>query len=466
MTTRQPRSGFSLVELMIAIMILGIGMVMVATVFPVGLDITRETLQMDISQAAADAAIANLRLRVPYWKELDQVEDYSPPGGLIGNSTHRVLVPDVSGTDLDAVIDADDAEVLTALQLPVPPGLPPKLNVPIRYNNWEPGWADGYFGLSLAPSQSMDLFFSRARVFTERTGWAAEMTGDLIGSWENSFVVPGQNLPLDYLSIYTDWDTFLNRMPTMIPPVFFAPPLTAALRADLPRVHLIDQVYPPVAVTEADGTTPRNVLRVCDEVASRRYSWTAIHHRISPEPEVDNLLATIVVTHRGDPNARYARQVDNSKVGGLQYNLADDDDRTALLAPQPDAPGADMLFPRPWLAMLSEVNLATGTVRCTAEVARLLPPDSFLVIARRTPPGTGPLFPGTAHKVISRTWNPGQLGKAPATQVLATLQIRRSNGQPATNVPVWVFPPAIEGGRTFASRSPVVGVALREVPIR
>ena len=62
---RQPRRGFSLVELMIASMILGLGMVMVATVFPISLDMTRETLQMSISQSAADTAYGTLALRMP-----------------------------------------------------------------------------------------------------------------------------------------------------------------------------------------------------------------------------------------------------------------------------------------------------------------------------------------------------------------------------------------------------------------
>ncbi|HOM53906.1 MAG TPA: type II secretion system protein, partial [Phycisphaerae bacterium] len=85
------RPGFSLVELMIAIMILGLGMVMVATVFPVSLDMTRNTLQMNISDAAFDAAVSTLRLKVP-----SQFENLEPGSrGAAPGPAEIVLWPDV-----------------------------------------------------------------------------------------------------------------------------------------------------------------------------------------------------------------------------------------------------------------------------------------------------------------------------------------------------------------------------------
>src|SRR5262249_30642514 len=62
-------SAFSMVELLIAIMILGLGLVMVATIFPVGLDMTRETVEKGISLAAADYAVDLIKLKVPTWHD-------------------------------------------------------------------------------------------------------------------------------------------------------------------------------------------------------------------------------------------------------------------------------------------------------------------------------------------------------------------------------------------------------------
>ncbi len=442
----RPARAFTLLELMIAIVVLGIGMVMVATVFPVGLEIAGETLQMNISQQVVDSAMATLSVKVPPRTDFD---------GNPGTAYARVLVPDVAGTDGDAYIEPADFEVLDALHLP---GSNP--DIPVAYDNWLPEWpAVGSLpkGPRLIPGQGLVQFFQRARVFTEVTGWAAELN-----SWNDASVVPSQNLPLDSS----------GRIPTVVPPAF-------GTRSALPRVHLADQVYPPVSIEFEPGrgwvdpatdlVIPSDALGafVAARAAERRYSWTAIHHRVSSQPNIRDLLVTIVVTHRADLNARYARQADTLGTG-LFFNVNSIDPsnpadpiRQALVFPGADT--VDRVFPEPWLVMLNQIVLSTGRVSCTNDVARLLPAGSSFIIARTS----GTLFAGTAHEVLSATFDPAAIpDPGGPDNPSATLQIARGGSGTPPDVLVWVFPPPYDrSSGMFRTRSPVVGLALRRVAV-
>src|SRR5271170_4830714 len=54
----EARRGFSLIEVMLSVFILGIGLIMVATIFPVGADWTRQTAQNDVAQTVAQNALS------------------------------------------------------------------------------------------------------------------------------------------------------------------------------------------------------------------------------------------------------------------------------------------------------------------------------------------------------------------------------------------------------------------------
>ena len=74
---RAPAEGFSLVELMIALMILGIGMVMIAGAFPVGLAFHEEAIDETIAGLLARTAVSRLTLL----RTRDQYTRNQPPGG-------------------------------------------------------------------------------------------------------------------------------------------------------------------------------------------------------------------------------------------------------------------------------------------------------------------------------------------------------------------------------------------------
>ena len=67
---RRGRSGFTLIEVMIAMFILGIGMIMVITIFPVGADWTRQATDNSISQVVAQNALAVIQSHYPSNQQL------------------------------------------------------------------------------------------------------------------------------------------------------------------------------------------------------------------------------------------------------------------------------------------------------------------------------------------------------------------------------------------------------------
>jgi len=497
MTTNKTRAAFSLMELMIAIMILGIGMVMVATVFPVGLDMSRTNIQMSLSQAIAETAVATLQLKVPAYTDIDkrlqtpeEVNNNIPPllpySTVVSAATRRVLVPDVASTDLDANLEKFDLEVVTKLNL-IPAGQDP--SYPVSYPAWGPSWetrspySQGWQLSPLptwTPPQPWQEFVCRTRVFTERTGWSGELN-----LWERAWAVPAQNIPANWMELlaakHPDSSLYKTRIiTTMMSPAFANGPV--AIRANFPRIHLADEVYPPVTMSyDPNFSDNQEILKLIQQLASRRYCWSAIHRRISPEQIGDGQLvnpgmyATVVVTHRGDLNERYARQAEpdvpidpRPTLYDIDFDLSDPDYRAELLQPGPDDDATtDMLFPRPWLVMLNQIDPFTGEIGCSGEVARLLPADSFFIVAETD--NTQTFHAGTPHRVRSSTWTSDNMGSNydfTNDTTWARLEIDRGTGPIVTDLLVWVFPPAIQRAGSnyqFTNRTPIVGVAQRLV---
>ena len=474
--TRQ--RGFSLMELMIAIMILGIGTVMVATVFPIGIDLSRQAIQANLAPAVLQSAATALKVKVPPRQEFD---------GIPNSMTARVLVPDTEKIELDPEnlpfcnITQQEYEVLENLKAYVE-SPPPTPGAPVSYMDWyTPDWdgLDAFLANSppnvVDPPSGQDAsdFVSRTRVFTERSGWANAY--NMANPQHEAYLVPSQNLP------FLNWeavsgmalDEFLSELPTMPCQTFQMPGYPRQedyLNFYLPRISFIDQVYPPVALTYTDPATGETVDRpteaVAADLASRRYSWIALHHKISSTDRQD-MLATVAVFHRADLMERYARQLDlgTTEPGDrMHYDLNDDNHLNALRQPQPDPPlpngdppPTDRMFPQPWLVMFDSVDMSAGEITCSGRVAQLLPAGSFFVVANRYNVVDGfdtDLPAGRYFEVLESRFDPAQLD-APAT-----LTVPRSNGG-GNNVLAWVFPPPIDRvSGTFSRRSPIAGMGM------
>jgi len=406
---------------------------MVATVFPIGIDISREAIQANLAPAVLESAATALRVKVPFYQEFD---------GDPARAAQRVLVPDTQKIELDATpnpceITSEEWTVLDALLPPPSPPYPGQ-----SYPDWGPGWS----GLDVS-------FISHTRVFTERSGWANEDNQE--DAEGEAYLIPVQNVPVDWVNRPED-----KAIVTMACPTFGnSPPMLDYL----PRIHLADQVYPPIMPRENDGTfrSPRDIA--AEAAAQRRYSWVAFHHKMSSAASNrQDMLATIVVLHRADLNERYARQADSdpsTPAYDAYFDLNDPDAQELLLQPQPDDdPATDVLFPRPWLVMFDTVNLDTGEVICSGRVAQLLPAGSFFVVASAYDLVNNEktnLPAGRYFEVLESSYDPDDLS-APAT-----LRIARSGSGGGNNVLVWVFPPAIDrAAGTFSRKSPVAGVGM------
>ena len=395
------RAGFSLVELMIAIMILGLGMVMAATVFPVSLDMTRGTVQLNIAEAAADAAVATLALRVPRYKNLDgKPADFDAKGFPV-NATPRVALADMTETQKDFRLEK--------LELIL-------LSTPLRLS-WRP------LPPSLLRLQELSAFL------TEMSFWDAEYAPANRTSVA-SFVVRSQNLTPDLHTVHEQPPSLYAVSPTNAVNGFPIDP-----RANVPaaRISVADRVYPPVDM-HFDDTTFLPASRLA-EIAQRRYSWTAIHFRDLDDQAHKSFFVRIVVLYRGNTSAYYAKQ----RVAS-----------TPTDKPEIDDTAPHTLFPQAWLVLLKSVT-DTGVVTCTPDVARLLPSGSYIILAEGNPPGA-------YTKILRNNWD----GR-PNSAVIPTLQITPGDFPTGTNVPVWVFPPAVRAGNQFESSSPVVSVVPKKV---
>ena len=410
---------------MIAIMILGLGMVMVATVFPVSLDMTRGTVQLNISQSAADAAVGTLALRLPRAKNL------SPLIKAMGNYPYfpRLAIGDMQLRELTAPmadLDADDSAVSNPypwngwpVASPPPPALPP-----------------------------LTMGLNRIRIYTEQSFWEAEAAG--ANQPLLSFAVAMQNITPDLIVAAE------------------AVPVLTTFGPYLPRVSVADRVYPPVDLLYDYNTTPATPLaaQMLAQVAERRYGWSAVHFRDLNDATNKTFFTRIVVLYRGNLSARFAQQ--DAAAGFL------------LAPPVPAATNlTDTLFPQPWMVTFNDIDGGSGTARCTLDVARLIPDGGYFMLAKNMlVPGGGGYVScvGAFTKVLSRTLD--------LTNGIATLQFKPADlgftvqvvndlaVTPPDPLAVWVYPPAIQSapatGRTLSNvqwetSSPVIDIVPKKV---
>jgi len=452
--TGRSAGGFSLAELMIALAILGLGLLFIAAALPAGIEYSRRTVDAAQADAAADFAISTLK------------------GSL---RTSRYLVDAAS----------NDPQRLDSLVVPRDGAITPQFP---RIDNWEP--------IVKVRPLVMGNIGADSR---NRGAYIVDDGEALIGAWLSGAglgIPPGDPREYDVRIAIGGQTLALAQNPSLSP---------------------IDRVYPPVDFTarlspqEFFGGGSPDYPRIASlgvqqvdlqKMLDRRIGWTVLYRRVSWAPDADrtNYELIVIVTQRPSTRHRFAFQ---DPSAGFNRPGATAATGTAL---PPGSVGADRAAPTPWLvtfrrfpnapypattgnwvsdgatperlALRSDVPPPTTLeFECTEEVFALMPEGSVFIPARND-------------------FNPGALAASPpqpfdrvacfptltdSTPVYEVKERVERNGRYYIVVknegfyppfqgrvnpeqwPVWVIPPSFEtfGPRkvpNFDRRSPVLKV--------
>lgn len=447
---RTPRA-FSLIELLIAVMILGIGITLVATVFPVAIAHTQQTVQQSIAPSVADTAVAILKAKLDTWRDANG-------DGIVRTAGPRELVP----TQPQEASDWPDD---------LPRALPGCLSdTDITAN-------EVYY-----PIPALNMW--RPAAFADAANWEL-LQNPAFGPTDPVF---GENwLPL----------AAIIPLPHSPYPFGMNCPYTSGFGAapDLPyRINPLDRAYPTVPTTWASGEPmdlwvdrsldPTLPLGVLQRLNRRAFSWSAFARRLGnpddafPDVAPREFSVVIAVHFRADPASRFPAQ--RTQTGDFR-----DLSRPAPTAGDgSDNQAPDGIFPQPWLVFFdADDNPATldtdygfGRIQCHPAAARLLPPGAIFV----------DLENGEPHTVLTRTIDEARniaiLTLAPIdttddpnrpngiTGVSDYMEdhFRRVNNTFPLADFAWVFPPPVidrsNPARTiYAADAPVIAVFRRKI---
>lgn len=504
------RAAFSLVELMIAIVILGFGILVVGAALPVGLDYTQKT---------ANAAIGDMAAQYG----LEVIEQYvRTSSNLVGQS----IDPTLPFVRKDSLVRPRDFSKEKYPILVKPSTFPPPPNNLIF--PFEPAFKVRPFVF-----RNVDVTPDRSTKRGETQVARAEETELLISKYLDD--LNGSGLLVEY-DVYPDFGNYN-----------FA--LTGdggfvAKIAGQPGIPDIMRVYPPVSPAPDPGLGDPEMWRFRDryltsfikdipplvaryarrgvgdrareKAVSRLISWTAFYRRVSYDHNSDDLLYEVicVAAKRTTPDHRFPQQAyfkeDRNKVFSEPFAVPMTSNGRGSRSP--GQPGVDRLAPVPWLVHfssfgvlpkfddqnpavpgrpLTEPDTSDLKFTCSLEVGTLLPAGSMFIPARNnyftgggyairglTPPFGGDVgfFPHSPeslpiYEVVKRELN------ASADEYIITIKNNGlypytgdQNNPVPSQWPVWVIPPSVKvtasGSHTFESDSPIVAIARRFVRIR
>ncbi len=474
--TAPVRPAFSLAELMIAIVILGLGLLFIAAALPVGLSYTRDTLDLAAGEAASEYA-------------LDTVEQCL-------RTSHNLVKPII---------------------FPPQPRLDnlfrPRQNIGPNY--------------PLAPRDPEPWIKVRPLVMTNvvygPTGGPPSKGDEITYDTENATIAPwfpfaGVNILLGLEK--TQYDAVAGRLRLGTYPMFFP------AFPGFPGLPSVARVYPPITpdwpftttnffVDLADGVlTPRPVLTPTLggsetlKALERRVVWTAFYRRLLyPQPGPDGSFGTLddiagdpllyevivlvvrrpSVDHRfpiqdnsaGNPAQPLAATVAGSEVLAPEPWLVTFDPNWSLPPQPPLVVGTDYANTpdRPLLPAFSE--RPTLTFRCTREVGILLPVGSIFI------PAVNDDWPRRTAALRRAGFVPHAPDALPIYEVVErpdefTVIVKNNGfypwidiatGQTPANWPVWVIPPAFRerdstGQPVYERRSPILAIARRYIRLR
>jgi len=414
---------------MIAIIILGIGLVMVATIFPIALQQTAESIELSTAPAVADQAVATLKARLATWNDFRNRRD-PETGRLIGDG---IIFPDGAATQAEA----ENETTLAARE--------------------QSDWPNDAFNATAQPG-----FFP---IPCDNFLRLPNQTDTLANYFTNNLV-----LAENRIDGFPDTDQEIARLVSeSLPNANQARP--GFIKT---KITAFDRVYPPAERYRADGTgltPPGNPMehRFITESARRRYTWRAFARRTNTpadQPSPANVgqrvfQVVIFVLKRSEPALRFPGQ---AYPGNFPNG-----DPLILATPGTGPPARDTLYPQPWLVLFDsdglidqltvtdpDANYATGQIRCFNEVSRLLSPGSIFI----------DFATGSPHKVLSRTLGPVggfnvlQLGPDPSSPAWDAAANGNAGGLSDVGAQfAWIFPPAYDlSTDRFTSDSPVVGV--------
>lgn len=452
---RHRKAAFSLIEVMMAVIILGLGLVMVATMFPVAWDRARTLAEFTTEQSVWPLADQTVRSLVPC---ATTDFDTEVPGPQIG-FTAMGFAGDLL---IDGAFDADPAA-------PPPPGL---LQVP--------GFDNRVHALNL-----QNIRIAGPRQFVDENPWALERLAFALDATNVSALAMGGYAPA---------------------PDFVANNYTTA------RVLMHQRVYPPMERVPNDFYDDPDNPQWEAELDTKRFAWGVLHRLRTDFTQLLNDVAAAapaqqqvllrnaatstrvfdmyyVTLRRSNQTNRYARQ-DATDPGLLPNPTRAIGD--ASITPQARPPAEDVLFPVPWRVQI-QLPGAADLARRGAPIGdpeaptntpteAAIPPGDFSgpdeaaqMLVNMFPKGTlfvdelnGQVYEVTAQRLVDAQ---GRSAVLTLDREVFEQDIQEGPANFRIVRNVWVYPPPAPNREAadiyppFEGNSPVVDIQLRTVPI-
>jgi len=473
---------FSLAELMIAIVILGLGLLFIAAALPVGLSYTRDTLDLAAGEATSEYA-------------LDTIEQYLRTSNKLIDDPNLPLMQQQRLDNLSRPRDPTDI---------VPP--------PVEFDG-------GHEPVIKVRPLIADNIDATPGADLSSTLLRSDLGEELIRVWLPLVGVTPTLREVDYQATGAWGPRSLFWQPALASVARVYAPITPVFPFTANQFLTNDPRYPQYAPRYGpnpwNGTHAQELRKALD----RRVVWTAFYRRVSYDPGPDLTLGNtddasdpllyeviVVVARRPSVNHRFPRQDAFSPLNIPRAVSAD-----------PLGIGLDRLAPDPWLVTFdvsAPPGVALPLLNEPADYVTIVgppddrvlqpPPPTGFFIERPTltfrctlPPsgqlGLGALLPvGSIFIPAVNWWNgrgPGFVPHAPDALPIyevverpdETTVIVKNNGfYPWIDVasgldarawPVWVIPPAFRerdstGQPVYERRSPILAVARRYIRLR